>query len=320
MAPEIWNRERLTVKTDLYALGCLGFELLTGAPPYTGDLAAVRAGHLTLAPPEVPCGNVKLKNLIARLIAKDPASRPQDAPAVLERLSLVQMTHHPVLEAIGRGLSRHDAEISRAAAEKAAAEATAEARRQLIEQANADLREILQDTVENLQLIEPGARFGERGTTRRIFVASPRPGMSTANISLRIDLWEDMTTDRPVEGDTMVLAGCVIVTNPRHPIELNAANVVYEQVGDRLGWQVYRFSRTVKPGTSRYYPYGRTHGLHPGDFLDSRERHAMIHHVLLHHWTKTIVPLTAEEALKLFQEAVDLRPPDPRTGLYPTSP
>ena len=46
----------------------------------------------------------------------------------------------------------------------------------------------------------------------------------------------------------------------------------------------------------------------------------MIHPVMLHAWTKTVVPLTAETALELFREAVDLRPPDPRTGLYPASP
>ena len=241
MAPEIWNLKSPTVKTDLYALGCLSFELLAGAPAYTGDLAAVRAGHLTQAPPDVPCNNIKLKNLIARLIAKDPAGRPQDARAVLERLSLARLTHGPVLEAIGRGLGHHDAERSRAAAERAAAVAAADARRQLIEQAKADLREILGDAVENLQAIEPDARLQERGTTRSSFVAVPSLTMSTANVRLRIDLWEGMTTDTPVPDDTMALAGCVMITNPRYTTELNTANVVYEHAGNRLSWQVYRF-------------------------------------------------------------------------------
>ena len=53
MAPELWELKSPTVKTDLYALGCLGYELLAGAPPYTGDQAALRAGHLTQAPPAV---------------------------------------------------------------------------------------------------------------------------------------------------------------------------------------------------------------------------------------------------------------------------
>ncbi len=317
MAPEIWNHDKLTVKTDLYALGCLGFELLAGSPPYTGDLAAVRAGHLTQAPPEVPCSNIKLKNLIARLIAKDPASRPRDARAVLERLALAQMAHRPLLEAISQGLGRHDAERSRAAAEKAAADAAAHARRQLIEQAKADLREILSDAVEDLRLIEPDARLEERGTTRTSFAVSPSLSMSAAKVRLRIDLWEGMTTDKPVQDDTMVLAGCVMITNPRHPTELNAANVVYEQAGDRLGWQVYRFSGMAQAGRYRYGPFSRTHGLRHGEFFDARERYAMIHPAIGHPWTTTVVPLTAEATLKLFQEAVDLQPPDPRTGLYP---
>jgi len=318
MAPEIWNQKSPTIKTDLYALGCLSFELLAGSPPYTGDMNAVRAAHLTQAPPEVPCSNAKLKNLIARLIAKDPASRPQDARAVLERLSLAQLTQGPALEAIGRGLGRLDAEKSRAAAERAAAEAAAEARRQLIEQAKADLREILTDAVENIQLIEPDARLDERAATRSSF-AVPSLSISTSDVKLRIDLWPGMTTDKPVPDDTMVLAGCVMISNPRHTTELNAANVVYEQVGDRLGWQAYRFHCfTADPSRYRYGPYGRTHGFRHGEFFNARERYVMIRPVMFHAWTKTVVPLTAEAALQLFQEAVDLQPPDPRTGLYPT--
>ena len=37
---------------------------------------------------------------------------------------------------------------------------------------------------------------------------------------------------------------------------------------------------------------------------------------MFHPWTKTVTLLTAETLLGLFQEAVDLRPPDPRTSSY----
>ena len=87
MAPELWKLKSPAVKTDLYALGCLGYELLADTPPYTGgDQAALRAGHLTQAPPDAPCGDAVLKSLVGRLIAKRPEDRPQDAPAVLDRL------------------------------------------------------------------------------------------------------------------------------------------------------------------------------------------------------------------------------------------
>src|SRR5262249_27453386 len=78
MAPEIWELKSPTVKTDLYALGCLAYELLTGRPPYLGNREEVRAGHLMRPPPEVPASNIVLKSLIASLIAKSPGRRPQD--------------------------------------------------------------------------------------------------------------------------------------------------------------------------------------------------------------------------------------------------
>jgi len=51
-------------------------------------------------------------------------------------------------------------------------------------------------------------------------------------------------------------------------------------------------------------------------FFDPQERFAMLHPVNFHPWTKTVTALTAETLLELFQEAVDLRPPDARTGIW----
>ena len=115
----------------------------------------------------------------------------------------------------------------------------------------------------------------------------------------------------------MVLAGCVMITNPRYPDPLNAANLVYEQVGGRLAWQIYKFSGAADmPDRYRYGPYGRTHGLSERAFFDPQERSSNAPPGHVPPWTKTVTLLTAETLLGLFQEAVDLRPPDPRTGLW----
>jgi hypothetical protein len=318
MAPELWEMKSPTVKTDLYAFGCLAYELLSGDPPYTGDLAAVRAGHLTQASPQAPCSDAVLRNLIARLMAKRPEDRPQDARAVLERLRRALAARAPVQEAIARGLGVHAAEQARAAAEQSAAQAAEDARRQLVAQAKADLREIVSDAVSDLQAVEPDAASEEQGDERGW--VEPSFILTAGNVGLRIDLWDRRKAGRPVQqvqDDTMVLAGCVMINNPRHGVPLNSANLVYEQVGDRLAWQIYKFSGGGHPDRYRRYgPYGRTHGLSERVFLDPQERLQMMRPAMFHPWTKTVTLLTAQTLLGLFQEAVDLPPPDPRTGSY----
>ncbi len=80
-------------RSDLYALGCLTYEMLVGEPPFTGATPqAVLAGHLTRAPtpiaerrPEVPPG---LARVVERALAKDPADRfatAEEMVAALER-------------------------------------------------------------------------------------------------------------------------------------------------------------------------------------------------------------------------------------------
>ena len=307
MAPEIWEGKSPTVKTDLYALGCLGFELLAGTPPYAGDQATIRAGHLTQTPPNVPANNITLTNLITRLLAKNPGDRPQDARAVLDRLNRAPIPRTPVQEAIVRGLGVHVREKAQADAERASAEEAAQTHRQHVIQAKADLREILNDALEELQAIEPDATLRTE--------PSGSLTLSTADARLRIDFWEQNAKPQ-IPGDTMVAGGCVIITNHAYPTELNCANIVYELIGDRLGWQVYRFRSGMVPSSRyEYGPYGRTHGLDVRHFLDPRERQFMLKPVM-HVWRKTTATLTAEAVLELFQEAVDLRPPDSRTGIW----
>jgi Protein kinase domain len=315
MAPELFELKSPTVKTDLYALGCVGFELLTGAAPYTGDFAAIRAGHLFENVPDVPCSNAALGNLVVRLLAKNPGVRPKDARAVLERLQRVQLPRSTVQDDIERGLGEYIA--GDAAASVAAAKAEEKAFHDRIAQAQADLREIVQDAFEDLQEVAPEATLEERqrGRLRRpddpaIFLAQSGFILSTGNATLRIYVWEEEPhpgARRRDPQDTLVRAGCVVISNRRSPGSLNAANLVYEQADGRLAWRVHRFhdpkdrfSPWPEPDRYRGAP-GGVHGLDWRDFFDSRRGHG------IPAWSKTVAQLTCEALLELFREAVYLR-------------
>jgi serine/threonine-protein kinase len=83
MAPERIAGGQATPASDLYALGILIYECLTGLPPYDGSTAEVMAAHLYLPMPPLPAGvPPELGELITRLTAKDPAARLSDAAEV----------------------------------------------------------------------------------------------------------------------------------------------------------------------------------------------------------------------------------------------
>ncbi|MEP7326073.1 MAG: serine/threonine-protein kinase [Gemmatimonadota bacterium] len=92
MSPEQASGSReIDGRSDLYSLGCVAFELLSGAPPFAGSNAmAIIAAHLTAPAPALRsrCASAspKLADLVDRLLAKEPDDRPPSAAAVLEAL------------------------------------------------------------------------------------------------------------------------------------------------------------------------------------------------------------------------------------------
>jgi hypothetical protein len=90
MSPEQWAGQLVTPASDVYSLGCLLFELLTGDLPFHATtVMSLRVAHQETPAPSPraarPAVLPELETLVAAMLAKDPAARPS-ALAVYQAL------------------------------------------------------------------------------------------------------------------------------------------------------------------------------------------------------------------------------------------
>jgi eukaryotic-like serine/threonine-protein kinase len=86
IAPEQW-RGKPCPASDVYALGCLLYDLTTGHPPFDGSLPELMVAHLERRPSRpswVRPMPIALERLILRSLAKSPADRPAMRDVAIE--------------------------------------------------------------------------------------------------------------------------------------------------------------------------------------------------------------------------------------------
>lgn len=120
-APERWRSERATIAADIYALGVMAYEMLSGSLPFTGsDVHDFREQHLHSDPSHLRTVPAPLAALIEECLYKSPEARPSPSNALVRLAKIAESTPSAGLaklqeanraEAVRRGESgRHESE------------------------------------------------------------------------------------------------------------------------------------------------------------------------------------------------------------------
>jgi serine/threonine protein kinase len=88
MSPEQCSGNRLDARSDVYSIGVIAYQMLSGDTPFKGDFSKVMEAHKVLPPPPLTAKKVrkKLKRVINSALAKHPDARPQTAEAFASQL------------------------------------------------------------------------------------------------------------------------------------------------------------------------------------------------------------------------------------------
>ena len=98
MSPEQIRGTPVDARSDIYGLGCMLYELVTGKPPFTGaSTQELLTKHLQTAAPALEAAGrdvtPEFSNLIKKMMAKDPKNRPQSMKDVEQAMKGMKVFH-----------------------------------------------------------------------------------------------------------------------------------------------------------------------------------------------------------------------------------
>ena len=97
LSPEQAQGLTVDLRADIYSLGVLFYEMLTGVPPFHAETAhALMYQHVHMEAPPLPTSLSRYQPLIRYMIAKKPDQRFKDAPSLIEYVVSAGLMGEPV--------------------------------------------------------------------------------------------------------------------------------------------------------------------------------------------------------------------------------
>jgi len=88
MSPEQARGDNISHCSDLYSLGVVFYEMLSGQPPYHGDSGvSIAIKHISDPVPQLPAGFVRYQDFVNKLLSKNPQQRFQSGNEIIQELN-----------------------------------------------------------------------------------------------------------------------------------------------------------------------------------------------------------------------------------------
>jgi len=252
-APEQWEYQKPTHAIDVYALGCIGYALLTGKPPFSGSIEELKQQHLHSAPPELNQSNPRLTSLLLMMLRKATETRPS-----LERIKTLLDQIYIQTEESGssnfEALSIAAVEILNQSAKKEAQQITEESesksRNELAKCAQHILWEIVNSLFERITIYAPNASINLGHKPPNVF---PFPDsilfLGTASIGINFTRFSIVPKNSFIQSHWEVITGAIIKVQQKEiqPYEWSA-NLWFTNLGkgpDYRWWEVMYMTNTL---------------------------------------------------------------------------
>ncbi len=158
-APERWRMEHATGATDMYSLGVIGYELLSGGLPFPGpQVEGYRNQHLHSEPAELQGIPALLASLLDECMYKAPGARPSAANFLARLGRVIQPSQSAGLARLSQA---NRAEVSRQSAlsrQESQSKSVEDTRRELTESAAKALTRIRDSLRDSILDAAPAAR------------------------------------------------------------------------------------------------------------------------------------------------------------------